>query len=194
MRVKQLSPNPDNPRLVTPAKLEALKRSLAAFGDLSGFVFNVQTKRLVSGHQRVKALPEGAIVIERRLAKPTKAGTLAEGYATVKGERFKYREVDWDPVKEKAASIAANRTAGDWDFPKLSGWLAELEENGLDVSLTLFDNIEIKDIKERVGAVRKALKSGVTSDKPKAAKTKKRIECPDCGHRFVPGWTEDKDA
>ena len=194
MRAKQLAPNPDNPRLVSRAKLDALKRSLAKYGDLGGLVFNVRTKQLVSGHQRVQVIPEGAITVERRLPKPSKSGTVAEGYVTVNGERFKYREVDWDKATQKGAAIAANLTAGDWDFPKLAGYLSDLEASGFDLSLTMFDKVAIKDIKERVGAIKKSLRTSVTGDKPKvAAKTKKRIECPDCGHRFVPGWKDDEE-
>lgn len=56
MKLEDLKGNPKNPRKVTEAKLAQLKRSLEEFGDLGGVVWNRRTKRLVSGHQRLKGL------------------------------------------------------------------------------------------------------------------------------------------
>lgn len=142
MNITDLKPNPKNPRKVSAKKLKQLERALLEFGDLSGIVFNRKTGQLVGGHQRVELFKkkkdaEIAIIIKHK--KPTKAGTMAEGYVSIEGERFAYREVSWDIGKEKAANIAANKGAGDWDDKLLTGWFHDLADLNFDLDLTLFD-------------------------------------------------------
>ncbi len=145
MRASELRPNPKNPRTITDKKLAMLKASLGEFGDLGAIVYNRKSKQLVGGHQRVKLLPEDAsVTIETKYPKPTKTGTVAEGYVTFGGERFKYREVSWSESKEKAANIAANKGAGEWDMAQLGDWMRELGDfdSDLDLDLTMFDEKE----------------------------------------------------
>ena len=54
MKLKDLKPNPGNPRKITDERLSMLKKSIETFGDLSGFVYNRTTQRLSGGHQRQK--------------------------------------------------------------------------------------------------------------------------------------------
>lgn len=49
--VSQLRKAKYNPRTITKERLHKLGDSMAEFGDLSGVVFNIKTKTLVSGHQ-----------------------------------------------------------------------------------------------------------------------------------------------
>ena len=143
MQIKELKGNPKNPRLATDEKLTLLKKSLAEFGDLSGIVFNRKTKQLVGGHQRKDVLPQSSeITLTKKHAKPTKVGTVAEGFVTVNGERFSYREVYWSDAKEKAANIASNKGAGEWNLAQLSNWMKELEGFGFDLDLTMFNEDE----------------------------------------------------
>ncbi len=97
-QLSQLRTAPYNPRAIEDTAFEGLKYSIEEYGDLSGIVFNVRTKHLVAGHQRVKALREqyGNISIA---AGKMKAKT---------GEIFPVRFVDWDLPKEKLANLAAN--------------------------------------------------------------------------------------
>lgn len=149
MAIKDLAHNPKNPRKITDKRLSQLKKALHEFGDLGAFVFNRTTQTLVGGHQRTKVFPPDAqITIEQEYKKPTRTGTIAEGFVVLDGERFKYREVLWDEVKEKAAALAANRNAGDWDNASLGEWLAELDSLDIDLELTMFDEKEIDDIFE----------------------------------------------
>jgi len=147
LRVSDLAPNPKNPRKISDAKLEQLKKALVEFGDLSGIVFNRRTGQLVGGHQRSKVLDSGAeVVIAKSYPKPTKTGTVAEGYVTdYTGERYAYREVDWDKHREMAANVAANKGAGEWDLPELTTWLKELAsfDVDFDLDLTMFDKDEL---------------------------------------------------
>ncbi len=145
--VKDLAPNEKNPRKITDEKLTLLRKAIHEHGDISGFVFNRKSKTLVCGHQRAKVLgPDAKITIIEQYKKPTRTGTVATGFVDLNGERFSYREVLWDAAKEKAASIAANRNAGDWDNNLLSDWLRELDDFGVDSDLTMFSKAERDDI------------------------------------------------
>ncbi len=147
MKIEDLNPNPRNPRKITNEKLDMLKSAVAEFGDLGCVVFNRQTKQLVGGHQRVKVLDQDTeIVLERLFDEPTRTGTVAEGYIEVDGERFKYREVDWDEVREKAANIAANKHGGEFDLPILSEWLLELDQLNYNMDLTGFTPTELEAV------------------------------------------------
>ena len=54
MNIKDLAPNPRNPRKLSPEKLKMLKESLLEFGDLGCIIFNRKSQSLVGGHQRLK--------------------------------------------------------------------------------------------------------------------------------------------
>lgn len=126
MNLSDLKPNELNPRKISPKKLSMLKASLDKFGDLSGFVFNRRTGRLVSGHQRQKALEDSSINVEVSFATPTRSLTVAIGHVLINGERFKYREVDAPVEWENEAMLAANKHGGEWDEPLLKQILVSI--------------------------------------------------------------------
>ncbi len=173
-KLKDLAPNPRNPRKISKERLDMLKKSLTEFGDLSGIVFNRRTQQLVGGHQRQKALPPDAeIEITKLYSEPTPAGTVADGYAIIDGEHFKYREVDWDELKEKQANLAANKHGGEWDLPQLSEWLLELDHHNVDWDVVGFTN---EDLEKFIVPVEKVLPGSGSEDSvpiaPKIATTK----------------------
>ncbi len=181
MKIKDLKPNPQNPRTITDEKLVQLKKALTEFGDLGGIVFNRKTKKLIGGHQRIKIIDnQSEVVIEKRYSKKTKTGTLAEGYVIANGERLAYREVDWDEAKEKAANIAANKGAGEWDFAQLGEWMKDLDGSLFDLDLTMFDE------QERFNFFNETNFKPGSEDEQGSLDKKKPVECPSCGHEFVP--------
>lgn len=187
--MQKLKANPNNPRKVTDERLDMLRKTLAEFGDLGGIIYNRKTKQLVGGHQRSRVLEDGEIEIVTKYAKPTPTGTVAEGFITLPtGERFSYREVSWNETKEKAAALAANQGVGEWDTAQLTAWLRDLDEAGFDMELTLFDE---DDISALLDAPEKKSKSKVTPEDgdDDAPKEKKRVTCPECHHKFTPGWS-----
>lgn len=163
--VRDLAPNPKNPRKITDHKLVQLKRALEEFGDLGGFVYNRKTKTLVSGHQRAKIFEDAEVVIEKKFKKATKTGTVAEGHVLLNGERFQYREVSWDDAKAKAATLAANNSAGEWDRDELKAWMTDLGDFGFDLELTMFSEAEIEKLKP-------IYNDGATEEKKKQKKTR----------------------
>lgn len=183
--VSDLSPNPGNPRKIKDDRLVALKAALAEFGDLGGVVYNRRTSQLVGGHQRTKLFnPSSEVTIERTYAKPTGTGTVAEGFiVSSKGERFAYREVEWDEIKEKAANIAANKGAGEWDLPQLSDWLREIDSFGFDLDLTMFGLEERSDL--MVPTLNPNFDPGSEDEQGKLDSIDPvMVDCPHCGERF----------
>lgn len=181
MKIKDLVPNKKNPRKISDDKLTQLKRAMIEFGDLSGIVYNRKTKRLVGGHQRTKHLdPEAEIVIKASWPKPTKVGTMAVGHVLLGGERFSYREVMWSENKEKAANIAANKNAGEWDMPQLKEWVEELDSDEFDMELTMFDIDEVEEL----------LEASEPKKRDKKQTPQKKfvfIKCPNCEEVFEEG-------
>ncbi len=147
MKLQDLTPNDKNPRTITDKKLAQLKKALAKFGSLDGVIYNRKTKQLVGGHQRKSIFdPETTITYTKKYSKPTKSGTVAEGYFYIGTDKFPYREVFWDEMTEKAANIAANKGAGEWDMPQLGEWMKELSsfDVDFDLELTMFDSEELE--------------------------------------------------
>lgn len=145
-KLSDLSPHPKNPRKISDEQLERLKKSIGKFGDLSGIVYNRKTGHVVGGHQRIKVLPENASIFKTALKKKAPSGTVAVGYVEIAGERFVYREVDWDKNTEKAAMIAANQHGGEWELKLLGESLTELEELEWDMDLLGFDERELVSV------------------------------------------------
>lgn len=175
MKLSDLKPNPQNPRTISEDKLKMLQASLEEFGDLSGFVYNVKTKRLCGGHQRQKVLPKDSqIIIEKKYSKATKTGTVAEGFVDINGEHHKYRAVSWDDIKEKAANIAANQHGGDWDFKLLSEWVLEIDQHNFPLANLGFDDVQLANLMAPLKINEKELDENIHTDK----------ECPSCGYKW----------
>ncbi|MDH4163311.1 MAG: DNA modification methylase [Nitrospirota bacterium] len=169
MKLSDLTKNPENPRKITAEKQRMLLKSYKRFGDLSGIVYNRKTQRLVGGHRRQDVFsPDSPIVINKKYSTPSRVGTVALGYVESKGERIPYREVYWDEHTEKAANIAANKGAGEWDPARLKEWMQDLSsfDVNFDLELTMFDPDEIKDIVgiEVKGYTRTNTDTGVDED------------------------------
>lgn len=134
-----------NPRKASKKDLEDLDLSMDEFGSLDGIIVNIESGNVVSGHQRLKVLdPKSKVYKEKYI---DKNGTCFIGHIeTPEGMRIPYREVKWDSMKEKAANLAANNSAGEWDYPALTNVLEYLDNGQFDMSFTGFDNEELERI------------------------------------------------
>lgn len=115
--IDDLAPAPYNPRRkMTEKEAAGLAKSLADFGDVAGITYNLRTKRLVCGHQRVARLRElgGQIV--------------GDAIQIANGQRFGVRVVDWSEAEEKAANVTANNKHIGSEFDeRLAPLLGELQ-------------------------------------------------------------------
>lgn len=94
----------DNPRMISEADMESLKRSLTAFGYVDKLIID-EKDRIIGGNQRARAMRElgweGVIEVVRLSG-------------------FSEEELI-------ALNIALNRISGDWDYTLLKKKLAECE-------------------------------------------------------------------
>jgi hypothetical protein len=181
-----LKANPKNPRQINKHDFESLKRSIKEFGDLSGIVLNIRTGQLVGGHQRTEAFKRmgSAVTIHKEaLAEPNSVGTIAYGYVEMDGERYGYREVDWDENRESAANIAANRIQGQFDLDVLAEVtyeLAQLEDKNL-MTLTGQTEDETARLLKMVSGF-----GAAGEDEQGRLDEQKLHKCPNCGYEGSP--------
>ena len=179
MKISDLNPAPYNPRSIQDKALEGLDKSLQKFGDISGIVFNIRTKHVVGGHQRLKNIPQDS-EITTKTVEDDPTGTVAIGHiVTSDGRKFSYREVDWDNLTEKAANIAANSEtiSGDWVLDELDPILKELDDELEDFQDLNLDELQ-KDITVSTAQDNEDEQHDTTPN------STKQYECPECGHRF----------
>lgn len=180
MNIKDLRPAVYNPRKITDQKLLMLEKSLKEFGDLSGFVFNKRTGNLVGGHQRQKVMPPDCeIIIEQKFDQPTEGGTIALGKVLFHGEKFSYREVDWNETKEKAANIAANKHGGEFDLGALEQIILDLDHANYDLDLTGFQRDELEQLFDWSDPSNAEIKEKEIDENIHTEK-----ECPSCGYKW----------
>lgn len=138
--IDKLNPAPYNPRINLQSgdkDYEKLKKSILNFGYIDPIIVNKRGYVVVGGHQRLKILQEmGQQTVEVSL-------------------------VDLPVEQEKALNIALNKTGGGWDIPKLQDLIAEMQETGLDMEVTGYDDLEIEEL------MRIALDDEESEDQPK---------------------------
>lgn len=149
-----------NPRVISQTRLDNLHKSLQTYGDLSGIVFNIHTKTLISGHQRLSQLKSNKIPTKIVTKKVTdEFGTVAEGWVIAKTPagtiRLPYREVKWSDKKaEMAANVAANAHGGDFDKDKLSALLEAIsKDKNFDINIIGLDPLTIKTLMPKMPAL-----------------------------------------
>ncbi|EJL29963.1 ParB N-terminal domain-containing protein [Brevibacillus sp. BC25] len=160
--VSKINPAPYNPRVdLQPGhpEYEKLKRSIQEFGYVEPLVWNEQTGNLVGGHQRFKILVEqGASEIEVSV-------------------------VSLDEIQEKVLNVALNKISGDWDTDALTQLLVELQQEGVDIALSGFDDV---DLKQMVGEIEiPNFEAGTEEDQGDlGVLNSKLVKCPHCGEEF----------
>lgn len=130
-----------NPRKITEKMFNTLSSSLEEYGDLSGIVVNIRTGEAIGGNQRTaffKQHSEDCEIEVTKLAQVNAQGTVAYGYVVYNGEKFNYREVDWDEKKSELANILANKVGGFFDTEILANQF-ELE----DLKMAGFEDFEL---------------------------------------------------
>lgn len=123
-----------NPRRINEAERLALEQSLTEFGLVQPFVARAEDKRVIGGHQRAAALL--AVLV---------AGGLSEDEAR-KQQVPVVLVPDLSESRCRALNLALNKIGGEWDYDKLSDYLAGLEE--VDIPFTGFSTEEFASLIE----------------------------------------------
>ena len=118
--IDSLEPDPANPRRMTDAEQDSLRRSIRAHGFAEPVLARRGDNVIIGGHQRVVA-------------------ARAEGLDTVP-----VVFLDITPEQGRLLGLALNRITGEWDDDLLARLLAELAATpGVDPTLSGFDKDEI---------------------------------------------------
>lgn len=134
------------------SEYEKLYNSIKEFGYVSPIIVNKNNNVIIGGHQRYKVLRE-------------------LGYEEVDSIL-----VDLDEQREKALNIALNKIEGEWDMDKLTELFAEFQAEGMDMSLTGFDQVEIDDL---IGNF-DPLEDDESTAAPLESEETIMVECPSC--------------
>ena len=148
LQIDDINLDEENPRVITEENKQKLKHSMKEFQNISSIVFNVQTKTLVSGHQRFKILKE-LYGNKLNLQKTNNPEVLNINYDT-NYSGFSIRLVNWDIKKQKAANLVANddRTSGNWDIDKLCNIFDNYELESYDDIFQFDDLVKSTNIEE----------------------------------------------
>lgn len=125
VHIDEINPAPYNPRKdlkPTDPAYQTLKKAIEHFGLVEPLVWNTRTGNLVGGHQRLKVLKE-----------------LGRTHIPV-------TIVDLSDSDEMALNVALNKIGGEWDIPKLKELLVELDAGDIDLTLTGFNEGDLKNL------------------------------------------------
>ena len=131
MEIEKLLPAAYNPRVDLTSEdqeYQDIKRSIEKFGYIETIVWNKQTGRLITGHQRVKILKEKGV------------------------KKEKISIVDFDEQTEKEANLALNKVEGRSEPVKLFELITELEKKGSKLEDSGFHRADIDEV---ISAVQK---------------------------------------
>ena len=157
VRVEDLIPDPANARTHSGKNLDAIKGSLAKFG---------QQKNIVIGPSNVVIAGNGTLMAAKEL-----------GWETLSVYRSELGGVD-----ARAFAVADNRTTdlSDWDFDILGDMLTALKDEKFDLEALGFDTKELEMLMNTElpqSAYGKDLDESIADEV-------EWIECPECKHKW----------
>ena len=170
--IKELKFNDKNPRKITKRELHKLMRSITEFGFVDPIIVNKHSTRnniVVGGHQRLKA-----------------------------AEKLGMKEVPVTYVnltedKESLLNIALNEISGEWDDDKLLSLLQELEEKGIDLTLSGFDEPLLDEILSNKEQQKKEQNIDRTPKVPEVPKSKEGEVYILGNHRLMCGDSTERE-
>jgi ParB-like chromosome segregation protein Spo0J len=120
--IKDLRPDPANPRRISDEELESLTRSIREFGLIDPIIARREDNTVIGGHQRLLAARKLGI------------------------KQVPVVLVDLSAEQAHLLNLALNRISGSWDQDLLGRLLAELNAvPDVDLSLTGFSDDELQN-------------------------------------------------
>lgn len=150
--IKDVKPNPKNPRNITEYQTEALKRSINKFGFLSPIVINKRNMQIVSGHQRLEA------------------------YKSLNKTEVPVIYVELDDKEERALNVAMNRVGGTFDQKGLADIIKDLQGQ---TSLLETTGLESKEIESLLEQMDKGMDTGNSGTGNEAKRDQEKAKMPD---------------
>lgn len=125
-----LNPAGYNPRIMTDEARRRLRRGIEEYGIVDPFIARAEDGLLVGGHQR--------LVVARAMGLTT-------------GPCIVVHELSDERAKVLNVLLNNPNAQGQWDMPRLTELLSDLDANGADATLTGFDEEELAKLLAPVG-------------------------------------------
>ena len=201
IRITDIVPSHYNPRKISNTEYNKLSRSIDEFGIVDPIIINLRNNHIIGGHQRYDVLMDEYMADNEKYAELQliQLGDIGWVFPTTD---LKVKDLQ----HEKALNIALNKISGEWDTTKLNDLFNDLSVDGLDLSLTGFDKLEIKNLFSDVDInnesyydiqndlygelLNESLENesssngGSSSSNNKGSISPKFHVCPECGHEY----------
>jgi ParB-like chromosome segregation protein Spo0J len=143
MKLKDIKPNPNNPRVLRDDKFQKLKQSITEFPKMLSLRPMVidENNVVLGGNMRLRALQElGFTDVEEAWVKRSSDLTEEEKKRFIIADNVAFGEWDWDTL------------ANDWEVVDLEAWGLEIPQFNQDINLDDFfeENNEEKDVKNKI--------------------------------------------
>lgn len=154
VKMSEVVPQKNNPRIIDPKALNGLKASIGRFGLVELIVWNERTKHIVGGHQRYAVLLQNGV---------TEAPMVV---------------VDMSPEDELAASLTLNnpKIEGEFDEPVME-LIGQVEKAAPD----LFQAVRMDELKS---SLERSMDRGTGGDEGGSTEQDWDTECPCCGNKW----------
>jgi ParB-like chromosome segregation protein Spo0J len=143
MKLKDIKPNPNNPRVLRDEKFQKLKQSITEFPKMLSLRPMVidENNVVLGGNMRLRALQElGFTDVEEAWVKRSSDLTEEEKKRFIIADNVAFGEWDWDTL------------ANDWEVVDLEAWGLEIPQFNQDINLDDFfeENNEQKEEKFKI--------------------------------------------
>jgi ParB-like chromosome segregation protein Spo0J len=143
MKLKDIKPNPNNPRVLRDEKFQKLKQSITEFPKMLALRPMVidENNVVLGGNMRLRALQElGFTDVEEAWVKRSSDLTEEEKKRFIIADNIAFGEWDWDTL------------ANDWEVVDLEAWGLEIPQFNQDINLDDFfeENNEQKEEKFKI--------------------------------------------
>ena len=143
MKLKDIKPNPNNPRVLRDDKFQKLKQSITEFPKMLSLRPMVidENNVVLGGNMRLRALQElGFTEVEETWVKRSSDLTEEEKKRFIIADNVAFGEWDWDTL------------ANDWEVVDLEAWGLEIPQFNQDINLDDFfeENNEEKEEKFKI--------------------------------------------
>jgi len=143
MKLKDIKPNPNNPRVLRDEKFQKLKQSITEFPKMLSLRPMVidENNVVLGGNMRLRALQElGFTDVDDAWVKRSSDLTQEEKKRFIIADNVAFGEWDWDTL------------ANDWEVVDLEAWGLEIPQFNQDINLDDFfeENNEEKEEKFKI--------------------------------------------
>lgn len=175
MKLKDIKPNPNNPRVLRDDKFQKLKQSIQEFPKMLSLrpIVIDENNVVLGGNMRLRALQDlGFTDLDDSCVKYANDLTEEEKKRFIIADNVAFGEWDWDTL------------ANDWDVVDLEAWglnIPKFDPVDIDFDPNLTPETNYSDVtKEQIRAEAEKLASQMLKNRQEID-----VMCPKCGNEFI---------